>query len=365
MRVMFVTGSLPPMRCGVGDYTHRLAAAIAALPGQAVAVLTSRAVPAGTTGDGVEVFPIVGRWRLGEAWRVFRLFRLWRPDLVHVQYPTQAYGTGLLPDVVPLLARLAGARVAQTWHEPIARREVSAMLLRRLAGGPVVVVRPRYLELLHRFVRALAPADRMHFIASASAIPRSTLAPKDKAALRLHYLQGRARLVVYFGFLYRHKGVDLLFDVADPQTDRIVIAGDSDQADYKAELQRRADSLPWSGNAKLVGFLPAGDVADLLSVADAVVLPFRLGGGEWNTSIHGAIANDAYVITTSTTQRGYDAQTNVHFAAIDSAPQMREALALAPRTRAGVRSETQAWPDIAAAHVRLYTRPPASAAGPR
>ena len=342
------------MRCGVGDYTHRLAMALAELPGNAVAILTSRACVPALGAHGLEIFPIVKRWGLGDAWKVFRLFRSWRPDLVHIQYPTQGYEDGILPSVVPLLARLAGARVVQTWHEPVALDAALSLLARRLAPGRIVVVRPQYRELLHPLLRRLVPKRRLHFIPSASSIPRSRLSSEQRTALKQRYLGGQARLVVFFGFLYRHKGVDLIFDIANPDTDHVVIAGDTDHAEFKSELQRRAESPPWVGKATLAGFMPREDIADLLALADAVVLPFRLGGGEWNTSIHGATTNGAYVITTSTTRHGYDAQSNVFYAAVDSTQEMRSALALAPRKQRDSDAKAPGWPDIAAAHLRLY-----------
>jgi glycosyltransferase involved in cell wall biosynthesis len=354
MRVMFVTGSFPPMRCGVGDYTQRLAMALAAIPGNTVGLLTSRRCAAAEDGGNVAVFPIVDRWTLGEIWKVFRLFRRWRPDLVHIQYPTQGYGRGTLPCLVPLLAWLAGVRIVQTWHEPVARRATFAMLLQRLPPGRIVVVRPRYTELLDPLPRALVPARRLQYIPSASAIPRASLGAQQQAMLRQQYLKGQKRLVVFFGFLYRHKGVDLLFDIADPATDQVVIAGDTDHLDFKAELQQRAASPAWAGKVTLCGFMAADDVAALLAVADAVVLPFRHGGGEWNTSLHGALVNNAYVITTSTTRHGYDADSNIFYAGIDSVDQMREALALAPQRRRQSAPAVPDWRDIAAAHMGLY-----------
>ena len=342
------------MRCGVGDYTHRLATALANVPGNSVALLTSlRCVP-GPESRALEVFPIVKRWGFSDVWRVFHLFRRWRPDLVHIQYPTQGYGDGVLPNLVPLLARLAGARVVQTWHEPIARRALLALLLRRSVSGPIVVVRPRYTELLHPLLRGLVPPRRLKFIASASSIPKSRLTPDQKSALRRRYLKGQERLVVFFGFLYRHKGVDLVFEIADPSTDHIVIAGDTDHADFKSEIQRCAESAPWVGKATLAGFMPVNDISDLLSVADAVVLPFRLGGGDWNTSIHGAIANGAYVITTSKTLHGYDAQANVFYAEVGSTQQMRSALALVPQPRIEGVAKVSVWSEVASAHMDLY-----------
>ena len=53
MKVLLVTGSFPPMKCGVGDYTACLAEALARKPNIEVAVLTSQGA------EGLEVVPEV------------------------------------------------------------------------------------------------------------------------------------------------------------------------------------------------------------------------------------------------------------------------------------------------------------------
>jgi len=356
VRVLLVSGSYPPMRCGVGDYTHRLARALAGVEGNDVAVLTSEAArPHEDAASTVRVFPAMKGWRTGDVVTAIRVLREWRPDVVHVQYPTQGYGDGGLPTWLPIVSWLLGARVVQTWHEPYGLREAPQLLLKLAVPGKLVVVRPGYIQLVHRWLQPLMRRARLQFIPNASAIPRARLTAEQRAALRARYLRGQSRLLVFFGFLYRHKGVDLLFDVADPAVDQIVIAGDTDHLDYKRELETRANSAPWTGKATLTGFVSAQDAAALLSVADAVVLPFRgHGAGEWNTSLHGAIDNEAFVVATSRTRRGLDAATQVYYTAIDAVEEMREALRRIPATRRQRSAAVDAWSNIAAAHMGLY-----------
>ena len=347
------------MRCGVGDYTHRLAAALAQVPGNEVAILTSQQAQASEGGaPGVMVFPVMNRWTMAELGAAIGVLRRWHADVVHVQYPTQGYGSGTLPRWLPLVGWLFGARVVQTWHEPWSSlRQAPALLLKLLAPGKVVVVRSGYKELLHRWLRPLVRPTRLQFIPNASAIPRARLGADQRAALRAGYLRGQSRLLVFFGFLYPHKGVELLFDVADPATDRIVIAGDTDQVHYKHALEERARTPQWLGKTTFTGFLGPADAAALLAVADAVVLPFRgQGAGEWNTSLHGAIDNDAYVVATSQTRRGLDPATNVCYVAIDAVDQMKEALRSIPALRRGGRDAADSWSDIASAHMGVYER---------
>jgi glycosyltransferase involved in cell wall biosynthesis len=358
MRVLLITGSFPPMRCGVGDYSYSLAQALASKSEVQVGVLTST-LGKETKIDRIELIPIMEGWNLIEAVKVIRIIRLWAPDVVHIQYPTQGYGSGLLPRVLPLISFLMGKKVVQTWHEGYARRNALELLLKSTVPSGLVFVRPGYKESLHNHLRWSLWGKQCVFIPNASTIPRVDLTEHEKDAIRKKCLKGQKRLVVFFGFVYRNKCVESLFEIADPVSDQIVIAGEFDEkSDYRQEIIKHASVPPWLGKVTLAGFLPAADVAALLAVADAVVLPFRTGGGEWNTSIHGAVLNRAFVITTSLTKNGYDRERNVYFAKVGNVQQMRSAL----RSYAGNRREFNSdidkdeWQFIAGEHRALYER---------
>jgi len=357
MRVLLVTGSFPPMRCGVGDYSYYLAEALVVNPEIHVGVLTS--ISGGEMGktDGIERFPVIKRWNLAEALKVIKVIRDSAPDIVHIQYPTQGYRNGFLPWVLPMICFMMGAKVVQTWHEGYSRRDAPKLFLKSIMPSWLVFVRPQYKEHLHPMLRWALWGKKAVLIPSASTIPRVDLGEHEKDATRSQYLKKQKRLVVFFGFVYPHKGVELLFEIANPASDQIVIAGEIDEkGDYPHAIMRRVSVEPWLGKVTITGFLPAADVAALLAVADAVVLPFRTGGGEWNTSIHGAVLNGAFVITTSLTQSGYDKDRNVYFAKVDGIEEMRSALA----TYAGTRRDhhpdidIDEWRQIADKHHALY-----------
>lgn len=357
MRVLLITGSFPPMRCGVGDYTYNLAEALAVDPEIHVGVLTS--ISGGVAGKsaGIEIFPVTKNWSLSEAVKVIKIILHWSPDIVHVQYPTQGYNNGLLPWVLPMISFLMGKKVVQTWHEGYSRRNAPKLFLKSIVPGGLVFVRPQYEKNLHPHLRWALWKKKTVLIPNASAIPRVDLGEPEKGVLKKKYLKNQKRLIVFFGFVYPHKGVELLFEIADPGSDQIVIAGEiAEEEVYRHEILRRASAESWSGKVIITGFLPAADVAALLAVADAVILPFRTGGGEWNTSIHGAVLNGAFVITTSLTQHGYVKKRNVYFAKVDDIQEMRLALA----AYAGMRREYHAdidrdeWRQIADKHCALY-----------
>lgn len=357
MRVLLITGSYPPMKCGVGDYSNRLVKALATDTRIHVGVLTSPTDGEIVKIDGVEVFPIMKGWGLANTWDAIKTIHNWSPDVVHIQYPTQGYGNGLLPWVLPIIAFIMRKKVVQTWHEIYSRRNAPLLFLKSIIPSTLVFVRPQYIENLHPTLRWALWNKNIFFIQNASSIPRTSLDDTAKKTLKKTYLNNQKRLIVFFGFIYPQKGVELLFEIANPASDHIVIAGQIDeQEDYSNEIIRRASVDSWLGRVTITGFLPAQDVAELLSVADAVILPFRNGGGEWNTSIHGAVLNGAFVITTSLTKVGYDKKNNIYFSKIDNIDEMKLALNI----YAGMRREYDAgidmgeWWKIADKHRSLY-----------
>lgn len=364
MRVLLISGSYPPDACGVGDYTMRLARALAKQPDWEVAVLTGPAASGGAPGGVTDELPAPtvihcpGAWAFSALPRIVTAVRQWAPDVVHFQYPTQGFFGWRLPALLPALLRCLGFPSVQTWHEPppTGVRAMIYFLLPRLGARALVFVRPRYLDTyfpswLKRWVAALPYAT----IQNTAALPLCSLDAPERTALRARWLGGRQRLVVFFGFITRHKGVEQIFDIASPDTDVVVIAGRTTDPVYVDELRTLAKGRTWVEHVVFPGFLAADDAAALLAVADAVVLPFVEGGGVWNTSIHSAVTQGTLVITTGAEALGDDPQRNVYVAAPGGVAEMRSALdrlagrKISPTTESG-------WQEIARAHLGLYRR---------
>lgn len=355
MRVLLVTGTYPPGACGVGDYVSRLAQSLAesALGSDLqVGVITGL-----TIGDapycGVDVFQVAKAWAFSEWPAIAAAIRAWKPDLVHLHYPSQGFGRRLLPTLLPLLCKKMGLPVVQTWHEPWTVLMLPRLLAQRAALDGLIFVRPNYMELLPAMLRPLASPARRLVITSAGALPASRLSADARASLRERYLRGAERLVVFFGFVHPAKGVDELLEIASPRTDELIIAGPTPDPAYVKQIKARAVQLGWGDRLKFAGFLPKEDAADLLACADALVLPFVEGGGSWNTSIHAGLAQGTLVITTAAQPNGDDPERNLYTARISDVREMKAALnALSGRRVAPPDSDR--WPGIARAHADFY-----------
>jgi glycosyltransferase involved in cell wall biosynthesis len=356
MRILLISGSLPPMRCGVGDYTGRLAKALGRHDDTSVAVLTDAAARPVPSDFDFEVFPVADGWRMTDIVRIAGVVRSWRPELVHVQYPTQGYGRKYLPWLLPAMFRIANVPIVQTWHE-YHMEKVRRNLLNAVLGGGLVVVRPDYRATMPNWYRWLIRRKQFDFIPNASSIPQMRLSDAERFAIRSRFAPASRRLLVYFGFAHPAKRVELIFEIADPSEHHVILIGElNSKDDYHQSILKRANQAPWNGRASVTGFLPPEEVGRILAAADAVVLPFRDGGGMWNTSIHAAVKQGTFVLTTARDRHGYDASSNVYYAQPDDIVDMSCAL----RTHIGHRKieidddPTSEWEAIADAHRALY-----------
>ena len=195
-----------------------------------------------------------------------------------------------------------GKKVVQTWHEGYSDWKLAKRLfLKAIVPGVLVTLHSSYKELLHSKLRWALWLKKTVFIPIASNIPVVDITDGQKNALRQKYLKKQTRLIVFFGFVYPSKGVELLFQIADPASDQIVIAGEFGNAeDYNQKITELASTNPWGGKVTITNFLSSEDISELLTIADAAILPFRTGRGEFNRgSVYATIAHKAFTVTTS------------------------------------------------------------------
>jgi glycosyltransferase involved in cell wall biosynthesis len=357
MRILIISGSLPPMKCGVGDYTAHLANALTRQVNTTVAVLTDVSASPKPPNFEFEVFPISDGWRMSDIGRIALAVWRWKPDLMHIQYPTQGYGQRYFPWFLPVLFRIAGVPVVQTWHGYDSRRMTRRLLPNSVLAGGLIVVRPEYMDMMAPLYRWLNRRKYVKFIPNASTIPPIQLSEDERSAVRSRFCSPDSRLIAFFGFVYPDRGTELLFQVADPGQHHLVFISDLNSADeYQKSILDQAQRDPWAGSITITGYLPAEEVGQILAAADAVVLPFKDGGGMWNTSIRAAISQGSFVLTTAREQHGYDSTDNTYYARPDDIADMRNALRtyLGKRnsiSRVGLRRD---WDSIAQAHLALY-----------
>lgn len=285
MRLALVCRQLPPLGGGIGAYTEKTAAALAAL-GHEVHVVSE--APDGRPGserrDGVVVHRLApSRLRprtLGRAWTVARALRRLGPfDVVQgCEWGGEAALFALRP-TAPLVTRLA------TPH----------FLIERLNGVPAGQRRrqatSRLLERLQarRSARVISPSTALaDQVAAAWRLPREAITVVP-TGIRLPHLDPAAPapegitepFVLYFGRLERRKGVDVWLEALPRVLQRhpelhAVLAGDDAGIDGRpvADLAREL-CAEHSANLHLLPHLPQDRLFPLVARATLVVLPSR------------------------------------------------------------------------------------------
>ena len=357
IRVLFITGSYPPMLCGVGDYTAILATEIAMRGEMSVGVLTSVNAELKTIGEdgGIQLMPIIQGWRFSELPKVIGAIRRWRPDVVHIQYPTLGYGNSWMPYFLPLFLKLFGLKVVQTWHEPPTRFRFFPNSLTR---DVLIGVEPDYLQHIRGRYTWLVKRKSTHFIPIGSNIPRAKLTEAMRAEIRERYVGPGRAMVVFFGFVYPTKRVEALFEIADPKRDTIVLIThlDGENNPYHQKLMEIIAKEIWAGKVVITGSLSAEDVAKALCAADAAVFPFQNGVGMRNGSFLAAASQGTFTITTSYGKQGYDPDINVYYALPGNNDAMRCALSEYKGWRTeSVSRKSFDWVKIADEHISLYS----------
>lgn len=267
VRVILVTGSLPPEACGVGDYTQRLASALADA-GQSVELLGHR------------------EWSIAGTRKALEKLSADKNAILHLQYPTMGYGYSLGPQLC-----IALRRGVVTLHEFSQAHPLRKLSLLPFAVRSSSLVMTSAEEASSMTARMPWIRRRLRIIPIGSNIP-------PPAHVRL---QRRAN-IVYFGLIAPRKGLESFLELA-----RLVRSESLDwdmsiigktppgQEQYQRRLQELSapHHLRWllDGNAEAV--------SELLSKAGAAYLPFPDGASERRGSLKAAMTCGVPCITTS------------------------------------------------------------------
>jgi glycosyltransferase involved in cell wall biosynthesis len=259
--------------------------------------------------------------------------------------------------LLPFVLGRRGIPVVQTWHEPLSWLRGVRYLPCALTKDALITVEPEYGALLPKFVwKLLLRKPFLTHIPVAAMIPKTELTTVQRESIKQRFGATGRNLVVYFGYAIESKGIEDLFRIADPATDRLVLLCELDHGNhYHRQIARLMNAGEWSGKAFSTGYLPAAEVAEILAAADAAVFPFTGGMTGRNTSVYAARSQGTFVLTTSRDRSGYDESENSCYTPPGDLENMRVAL----RRHVGHRSkgrETIDWPGIASLHLNFYRR---------
>jgi glycosyltransferase involved in cell wall biosynthesis len=329
MHIALLSAEYPPMPGGVGDYTRWLGEALARREYRVV-VLTGTAPglsPAQAAGPPVRRLPITAwDWR---CWRaVIAALDELRPQILHLQYQTGAYGMHPAINLLPWRLRQLPERprIVVTAHDLLVpylfpkagplRRWVTRRLL--ADADAVVLTNPEDFASVvseRSGIGARRPTAHLQSLTSdlqapalipiGSNIPVAPPAGYERAGWRARLGIGADEIVIaFFGLLSRNKGVDVLLRALArlPERFRLLIIGGEATAPqdraYAAEVRALIEAPDLRWRVIITGQCSAAEVSAHLLAAELAALPFIDGASFRRGSLLAVLAHGVPLVTT-------------------------------------------------------------------
>ncbi|MBN1810006.1 MAG: glycosyltransferase family 4 protein [Planctomycetes bacterium] len=318
-RLIILSGVYPNIKCGVAYHTWVVAQAVAALGDWDVHVVTSRSDRVDMDRDrNFELHPVIEGWTLSALPSIAAGLKALNPDVIHIQYPTNAY-KGRLNFALPMLPRLGrrfwnSVRTVVTQHDlAIGHRVMQwkhGLLLKR--ADAVTVSNDRDYQAVLR----LGPqvAGRTYLAPVASHFDPPALSDAEKAEVRRELaVPDGGGLLVYFGFIVPGRKIETLLHAAAVLKRRdfpfrlVVMGGAGPGADaYMASCKTLTTGLRLDDAVAWTGYASAETVNRTIAAADIFISPIERGADFRNSSLFPAMQAGVPVLTTENTEYGVD-----------------------------------------------------------
>ncbi|MBU1022639.1 glycosyltransferase family 4 protein, partial [bacterium] len=287
------------MPCGVGDNTRELAKRLANL-GHEVEIITSKRASADSPHEKIRIHPIMPGWSSLLGGRLLKRILSLDPDIVHLQYPTKAYGQGFAPSLLgmQLKARKVPAPYIVTLHEFAHAHPLRKAAIMPLLSEATMVIFPSTQErnALHKRFETLKKIP-------SRVIPIGAVLPENYETLLAELKENRDNLIqkwripkdgiiVNYGFLHRHKGFEILlkaFEVILSSGYECELwhvgAFDPHRRSYDRFIEFISSQGGLKDKVKFKGFLPLDEAAEIFSIARIGVFPFADGYSDRRSSM--------------------------------------------------------------------------------
>lgn len=379
MRVCFISGSYPPMLCGIGDFVQQLAKKLSE-EGVHIDILTSKGEIIHQVGEGVNVWPEVQTWNLIALPAILAKLQAIRPDLVNIQYPTQRYGrhpmVNLLPAFIRILLRIPAVTTIHefTTYSRLGRLRVGLSIL---DSSRVIIPDPaNFTAIEHAYP---ASRSKLHYVPLGANIGPQAGAFLDRSRSRESLGAGQDEIVIaYFGFISPSKGIEFLLRAFRSLLEKhsgcpirlLLIAGrepaDPSYRTYFHQVEAELEALDLDSLVHWTGHLSPAGVSAALASADIAVLPFRDGASLRRTTLLSALAHGLPVISTRTSPGGsgeFEATGIVHLVPAEDEQALADAMLSliqdgarrsALSARAAEFARSFAWPQVALRTLAVY-----------
>jgi glycosyltransferase involved in cell wall biosynthesis len=306
LKVCMISGSYPPMKDGVGDYTAQLYNALRESLSDDISLITTET---DISRDAHErgIWGIVRKWNCRALGTIIKTLMTIRPDVVHIQYPAKGYGKRPEINFLPLILQLTFPRVQviSTIHEFTNRSLLGKLrlLISIIFSDKVIIVDKQYARDIKRFW-PFAGCKLVDIPVGANIMPPSYLSSTEVKHLRES--RGIAMvgfLICFFGVVKAGKGIELLLEAFRlvhgqyPHT-KVLFIGRIDEAYFDRSIKPLINEHEFSSSILVTGSCPSEAISQYFAISDICVLPFEDGVSTKRGSFMAALQHGLPIITT-------------------------------------------------------------------
>lgn len=307
MKVCFIVGAFPKMKCGIGDYTYNIALELTKFNVE-VHIITS--IKANVySNDKMIIHNVVEEWTFKSSSIIMKTLTNISPDIVHIQYPSDEYGKSFFINLLPkIIKNKLNVKVVETVHEYLNYTIKGRVrnLINYIYSDKVIVVEKEYNRLIKSFLPIISKKIDIKYIPIASNIPVSKLTIEGIKLKRDELCNNSENIISFFGFINELKGIEVLIEAISMikkinKDIKLLIIGNLDYNNYyHAKILKMIEDFELTENIIMTGFLESPEeVADYLKISDCAVFPFKNGVSERNGSFLAAHNQNIPIITTS------------------------------------------------------------------
>lgn len=277
MKILFITGSFPNIKDGIGDNAERLYNEF--IKREDVYLLTTLnddVVKFVTKNEYKNVF-YLNNWKLRLKTLVYikKLVDDNKVDIVYIEYPGKGYGKDILINVVPIYLRVFGknVKVNMRYHE-----YSNSRLLRKIVDVPLLLgvhklFIPSYID--YKLLKKVFPKKSRKVYIGASIDGEKAIVQRKRDKNEF--------IIGYFGFVYPGKGIErllMLFSklVQIDSNIKLVMMCDLDKNNsYHNDILNMIDRLNICENVTITGYLELNDLKNMFKKIDLAMIFFDDG----------------------------------------------------------------------------------------
>lgn len=347
MKILIITYKFPPQKCGIGNYTSFLCYNLIKNKNDVRLITTS---PKKINNN---VNNLTVSFRFLDFFKIINFVKEWNPEIIHFQYTPLLYKNNLFIIFLSYILFIKKKKILFSWHELFSKKTYIYYILFLIIKPTVIVVRKNFIKKLNFISKFLLP--RLFYIPSSVTLNFKKIYFKKN--LKKKYLPNNyKRLFIFYGFMFPHKNVEVIPKIINFSTDFVIISFDINKNNvYHNDVVNFFKKKEYKKNFK-IKYLTDEKLADVLQIVDAIILPFKIETGSWNTSINNAVSSKSFTLTTSIKKRGYHKSENIFYANSNDFTEMRNAL----NKYSGIKNKNNLrnhkWDKIAKKHLKVYKK---------